>query len=122
MPFSVALPLGLAPKNPRKAHKLQVDADQSYPLGSSVNDGIPHDELSVRYDEVQDLAWYLRAFTALGVEVSSRHARRRDMDGAFRVLPAHPVWMLCQIVMVDRRVVFGGGSSPRIWSAVRGST
>ncbi|KAI0692779.1 hypothetical protein BC835DRAFT_1277097 [Cytidiella melzeri] len=49
-----------------------------------------------------------------------------DVASAFLNLPAHPIWQLQQIVVVDgrfyivRRLVFGSRASPRIWCAVSG--
>ena len=45
---------------------------------------------------------------------------------AFLNLPAHPLWQLRQVVVVDdklyimRRLVFGSHASPRCWCAVSG--
>ena len=49
-----------------------------------------------------------------------------DVVSAFLNLPAHPLWQICQIAVVDgklqivRRLVFGNRASPCVWSVISG--
>jgi hypothetical protein len=51
---------------------------------------------------------------------------KSDISSAFLNLPAHPLWQMRQIVIVDgegyvvRRLVFGSRGSPRCWCSVSG--
>ena len=102
--------------------KPRVVTDHS---ASGLNAGIPAEEAKVRYDNMQDFGQVM-------------HDARRDNPGrplvifksdvasAFLNLPAHPIWQLRQIVIVEgkfymvRRFVFGNRAAPRIWCTVSG--
>ncbi|KAF8801342.1 hypothetical protein BYT27DRAFT_7310527 [Phlegmacium glaucopus] len=49
---------------------------------------------------------------------------KSDVTSAFLNLPAHPIWQLRQVVLVDNRkfivccLVFGNRASPRCWCAL----
>ncbi|KAI9103953.1 hypothetical protein DFS34DRAFT_668498 [Phlyctochytrium arcticum] len=120
LPYSRSSPMALVPK-PNSPDKLRLITNQSYPPEESVNDTILADERKVKYNMVQDLARRLRVLEKRGVLKEVQALWKADIQGAFRLLPGHPLWMLWQIVEidgelhVDQRVVFCGGTSPRIW-------
>jgi len=102
--------------------KPRVVTDHS---ASGLNDGIPKDEAHVKYDD-------MRSFGQTLHDAKENNPKRRlvtfksDVATAFLNLPAHPLWQLRQIVVVDgrlhivRRLVFGNRASPRCWCAVSG--
>ncbi|EMD36440.1 hypothetical protein CERSUDRAFT_29448, partial [Gelatoporia subvermispora B] len=77
--------------------KPRVVTDHS---ASGLNDGIPRLEAKVRYDNMHDFAHELRVARA-------QHPDRQlvvyksDVASAFLNLPAHPLWQLRQVVVVD---------------------
>ena len=93
--------------------------------GSGLNDGIPKEEAHVQYDD-------MRTFSqALHDAIECNPLReivtyKSDIASAFLNLPAHPLWQMRQIVLVDevgyvvRRLVFGSRGSPRCWCSVSG--
>ncbi|KAM5534196.1 hypothetical protein V8D89_012103 [Ganoderma adspersum] len=100
--------------------KARVVTDHS---ASGLNDGIPHSEAKVRYDDMHNFGQIL--FDA--------HRRypdhdltlyKSDVSTVFLNLPAHLIWQLRQVVTVDddfhimRRLVFGSRASLRIWCSV----
>lgn len=102
--------------------KARVITDHS---ASGLNDGIPKHEAKVKYDDMHSFGQCMR-------DAKAQNPGRRlvtfksDVAKAFLNLPAHPIWQLRQVVLVDgklhivRRLVFGNRASPRIWCAVSG--
>lgn len=92
---------------------------------SGLNDGIPKDEAHVRYDDMRPFGQELRS-AKNSFPQKSLVLFKSDVASAFLNLPAHPIWQLNQIVVVDgkfhlvRRLVFGNRASPRCWCAVSG--
>ena len=92
---------------------------------SGLNDGIPKAEGYVKYDDMHPFGQALR-----DARSSNPHRTlitfKSDVASAFLNLPAHPLWQLRQVVVVDdklyivRRLVFGNRASPRCWCAVSG--
>jgi hypothetical protein len=121
-------PLSLVPK--LDSDKLRLVTDQSFPYEKdkikmgAVNDAFTKDARKVQYDTVGDFAAWLRTLA----RDYPNHFRdptfmlwKADAAHAFRLIPIHPYWQLNQIVEVDgafhvdRCLVFGGGTSPRVW-------
>jgi hypothetical protein len=102
--------------------KPRVITDHS---GSGLNDGIPKEEAHVQYD---DMHTFSQALYEAIEENSLREiiTFKSDIASAFLNLPAHPLWQIRQVVMVDgvghvvRRLVFGSRGSPRCWCSVSG--
>jgi hypothetical protein len=102
--------------------KPRVVTDHS---ASGLNDGIPRADAKVSYDN-------LRTFGDCMNQAKQDNPGRRlilfksDIATAFLNLPAHPIWQIQQLVVVDgklylvRRLVFRSRASPRIWCAVSG--
>jgi hypothetical protein len=102
--------------------KPRVVTDHS---ASGLNEGIPREEASVKYDD-------MRSFGQTLHDAKEQHPNRRlvtfksDVATAFLNLPAHPLWQLRQVVVVEgrlhivRRLVFGNCASPCCWCAVSG--
>jgi hypothetical protein len=91
--------------------------------GSGLNDGIPREEAHVQYDDMHTFS------QALYDAIEDNPTRKiitfkSDIASAFLNLPAHPLWQIRQIVIVDgnshvvRRLVFGSRGSPRCWCSV----
>ncbi|CAA7268094.1 unnamed protein product [Cyclocybe aegerita] len=92
---------------------------------SGLNDGIPRTEAKVHYDD-------MRIFGQILFNARCQHHGQRlvmwksDIASAFLNLPAHPLWQLRQIVVVDGkfyivwRLVFGNRASPRIFCSLSG--
>jgi hypothetical protein len=93
--------------------------------GSGLNDGIRREEAKVRYDDMRSFGQCLHDARLSNPGVPPV-LFKDDVATAFLNLPAHPIWQLRQVVMVDgrlyivRRLVFGNRASPRIWCAVSG--
>lgn len=93
--------------------------------GSGLNDGIPREEAHVQYD---DMCSFSQALYNAMEENPGREiiTFKSDIASAFLNLPAHPLWQIRQIVIVDgvghvvRRLVFGSRGSPRCWCSVSG--
>lgn len=102
--------------------KPRVVTDHS---ASGLNDGIPREEARVKYDDMRSFGQTLH-----DAKEANPHRRlitfKSDVATAFLNLPAHPLWQLRQVVVVDgrlhivRRLVFGNRASPRCWCAVSG--
>ena len=75
-------PLGLVPKS--KPGQFRVIHHLSYPENDSVNDGIPHELCSVRYQTIDDAVSLVKA--------SGPHTllAKTDIESAFRLVPIHP--------------------------------
>jgi hypothetical protein len=93
--------------------------------GSRLNDGIRREEAKVRYDDMRSFGQCLHDACQSNPGVPLV-IFKDDVATAFLNLPAHPIWQLRQVVLVDgrlyivRRLVFGNRASPRIWCAVLG--
>jgi len=102
--------------------KPRVVTDHS---ASGLNSGIPAEEGWVRYDNMHDFGQSMHDARR---ENPGRHlvTFKSDVATAFLNLPAHPLWQLRQVVIVDgklymvRRFVFGNRAAPRIWCTVSG--
>jgi hypothetical protein len=102
--------------------KPRVVTDHS---ASGLNEGIPREEAHVKYDDMRSFGQTLH-----DAKECNPHRRlvtfKSDVATAFLNLPAHPLWQLRQVVVVDgrlhivRRLVFGNRASPRCWCAVSG--
>lgn len=100
--------------------KPRVITDHS---SSGLNDGIPRADAKVRYND-------MRSFGQVLFNARMRHPSRKilswksDVSSAFFNLPAHPLWQMRQVIMIDgklyivRCLVFGNRASPRIWCSV----
>lgn len=93
--------------------------------GSGLNDGIPEEEAHVRYDDMHSFSQVL--YDAIeNNPLREIITFKSDIASAFLNLPAHPLWQIRQIVIVDgeghvvRRLVFGNRGSPRCWCSVSG--
>jgi hypothetical protein len=93
--------------------------------GSGLNDGIPKEEAHVQYDDMHTFSQAL--YDALESNPSREIVTfKSDIASAFLNLPAHPLWQIRQMVIVDgkghivRRLVFGSRGSPRCWCSVSG--
>ncbi|KAI9103856.1 hypothetical protein DFS34DRAFT_682904 [Phlyctochytrium arcticum] len=110
------IPSRLAPE-PHQPHKLRLISDHSFPRGRSVSDTIPVHERKVQYDTVQDHARMLRFLESRGIVTHEMHLWKGAIEGAFRLLPMHVLWMLWQLIEIDglfhydRCMIFGGGAS-----------
>lgn len=101
--------------------KPRVVTDHS---ASGLNDGILREDSKVRYD-MHDFGQCLHDARNTNL---FRHLTlyKSDVASAFLNLPAHPIWQLRQVVIVNgklhivRRLVFGNRASPRIWCSVSG--
>lgn len=78
-PNFVSSPLGLVPKKAKG--KFRLIHHLSFPHGSSVNDGIPPDSVSVRYASIDDAVIILRT---LG---KGTYMAKTDIASAFRLIP-----------------------------------
>jgi hypothetical protein len=92
---------------------------------SGLNNGIPRTEASVKYDDMRTFGQSLHD-AKLGNPGRRMVTFKSDVATAFLNLPAHPLWQLRQVVVVEghlhivRRLVFGNRASPRCWCAVSG--
>lgn len=93
--------------------------------GSGLNDGIPREEAHVQYDDMRTFSQAL--YDAIeNNPLKEIITFKSDIASAFLNLPAHPLWQIRQIVIVDseghvvRRLVFGSRGSPRCWCSVSG--
>lgn len=119
LPGMKTSPLGLVPKP--HSDKLRLITDHSAG-DNSLNSMINREDVSVRYDNLRDLANSLLAYRAEhGDEVLMLW--KSDIAEAFRLLPVHPYWQAKQVVevdgefYVDHNLVFGSCASPKIWCA-----
>ncbi|GAA5922469.1 hypothetical protein JCM1841_004921 [Sporobolomyces salmonicolor] len=100
---------------------------------SGLNDGVDRDVARVTYDTIAELGRLMRYRRRRGEDIDGI-LWRSDVSGAFRTLPVAQQWQVRQvhrsrrwdrrkgrfetIFYVDRRVVFGGRFSPRLWCTV----
>jgi hypothetical protein len=93
--------------------------------GSGLNDGIPKEDAHVQYDDMHTFSQALYDAIELN-PLREIITFKSDISSAFLNLPAHPLWQMRQIVIVDgkghvvRRLVFGSRGSPRCWCSVSG--
>jgi hypothetical protein len=121
-------PLGFVPKSSSPVPRLITD--QSFPRprngipAGAVNDAFPRAARRVQYDSLWDMVSHVchLAQSVPGLWAEGGFAVwKADAANAFRLIPVHPLWQLNQVVRVDgvfhidRCVVFGGGTSPRVW-------
>jgi hypothetical protein len=92
---------------------------------SGINDGIPHAEGKVKYDDMRTFGQTIH--NARTTNPGKRLVTfKSDVASAFLNLPAHPIFQLRQVVKIDgklfivRHLVFGNRASPRCWCAVSG--
>ena len=92
---------------------------------SGLNEGIPKESAHVLYDDMHTFSQAL--YDAMEENPLQEIVTfKSDIASAFLNLPAHPLWQLRQIVIVDgighvvRRLVFGNRGSPRCWCSVSG--
>ena len=97
----------------------------TYHSGSGINNGIPKSGAKVCYDDIHPF----------GQSLCDAHTDnpgrciitfKSDVTSTFLNLPAHPLWQLHQVVIVEgklyiiRHLVFGNHPSPHCWCAVSG--
>ena len=108
-------PLGLVPK--KQLGEFRMIHHLSFPKGTSLNDGIPDVETSVRYATVDD-AIMLRKLAGLGCFLA-----KTDIKNAFRIIPINPAdyhllgikWR--KLYCYDRAMPTGCSSSCRTFEA-----
>ena len=92
---------------------------------SGLNDGIPRDEVHVKYNDMHPFGQELQSVKLM----HPNHTLilfKSNVASTFLNLLAHPIWQLNQIVKVDgslhivHRLVFGNRASPHCWCAVAG--
>jgi hypothetical protein len=71
--------------------------------GSGLNDGIRREEAKVRYDDMRSFGQCLHDARQANPGVPL-FIFKDDVVTAFLNLPAHPIWQLRQIVLVDGRL------------------
>ena len=83
-PFSkfIVSPVGVVPK--KTPGEFRVIHHESYPTGSSVNDGIPKSLTSVKYATIQNAIQHIKSFG------SSCFLAKTDIQDAFWIIPIHP--------------------------------
>ena len=74
-------PLGVVARSKRQLNKFRVINHLSWPLGLSVNDGIPDAEASIGYDSFE------RAVDDLRASGPGTHLAKLDLRDAFRHIP-----------------------------------
>jgi hypothetical protein len=88
--------------------KPRIIADHS---ASELNVGISREDAKVRYDDMHDFGQSLHNARLANVE-RQLVLYKDDVASAFLNLPAHPIWQIRQVVVVDgklqivRRLVF----------------
>ena len=75
-------PIGLVPKKVKG--QFRMIQHLSYPFGNSVNDGIPKDQSSVHYANVDDAVGIIKNLGKGCVMLKT------DVRNAFRIIPVHP--------------------------------
>lgn len=120
MPGMYSMPVHAVPKP--GTDKLRLVTDHS--AGEfALNHMISKDDIAgVTLDNVQDLGAALRSYRDQFGEVDML-LWKADVSEAYRQMPMHPLWQIKQVVslgsrrFVDRRNVFGGRASQRIFHA-----
>ena len=80
-PF-VTSPLGVVPK--KTPGEFRMIHHESYPAGSSVNDGISHEDATVKYATVQHV------ISDIKLVGKSSYLAKTDISDAFWIIPLHP--------------------------------
>ena len=108
---------GVIPKR-RQPGKWRLILDLSFPLGKSVNDGIPKNLCSLQFATVDDAAWLIANHGA-GTLLA-----KIDISHAYRNVPVHPedrqllgmIWK--GSIYIDATLPFGLRSAPKIFCAI----
>ena len=82
LPNLIVSPIGLVPKSTPGEYRLIFDL--SFPIGESVNAGIPPEEASVSYTKFDEITKLVRH------EGVGSYLVKIDIKSAFRLLPIHP--------------------------------
>lgn len=107
-------PLGVVPK-PR-SDKFRTINHLSFPIGTSINDGIGGQHLYTHYNNYDAITPWLREYG------SKAWLAGVDVENVFRIIPVHPVDIALQgiqfegIYYLDLQLVFGCKSSPVIFN------
>ena len=120
LPGMYSMPIHAVPKPGTNKFRLVTDHSAGkYALNSMISrDAIA----GVTLDNVQDLGNGLRVFRHSRPH-AQLHLWKADVSEAYRHMPMHPLWQIKQVVSfqgkryVDRRNVFGGRASQRIYHA-----
>ncbi|KIK75158.1 hypothetical protein PAXRUDRAFT_19224, partial [Paxillus rubicundulus Ve08.2h10] len=120
LPGMYSMPIHAVPKSGTDKHRLVTDHSAGqYALNRMIS---REDIAGVTLDNVQDLGNALQTFRRdHGDEPLSLW--KADVSEAYRHMPMHPLWQIKQVVSfngqryVDRRNVFGGRASQRIFHA-----
>ncbi|PJE77719.1 hypothetical protein CI610_03354 [invertebrate metagenome] len=75
-------PLGLVPK--KEPNEFRLIHHLSFPDGSSINDGIAPEDVSVKYQTVSDAIGLIKYFGKGALMAKT------DIENAFRIIPIHP--------------------------------
>ena len=108
---------GVIPKKTQPG-KWRLIVDLSFPMGASVNDGIPSDRCSLRYPSL-DLA--IQQILKVGQDAQ---LSKLDIKDAYRIVPVHPHdWPLLGMhwrghYYIDTRLPFGLRSAPKLFTAL----
>lgn len=109
--------VGSVPKG-HGSNKRRVITDLSFPMGSSVNDGVDPALCSMAYISVDDVA-ALVAQLGKGTLLA-----KVDIESAYRLIPVHPQDRVLQAIewkgqiYIDPMLPFGLRSAPKIFNAV----
>ena len=122
LPGMYSPPIGAVPK-PHSTNLRLINDHSTGP--HSLNSWIDKSDGHVRLDNLHDLGIILHSVTTrLGHP--PRWLFKSDVSAAYRRWPMHPLWQIKQVVTidgerhVDRCMVFGSRSSPRIWCTFMG--
>ncbi|KAJ7271669.1 hypothetical protein C8J57DRAFT_1179712 [Mycena rebaudengoi] len=77
--------------------KPRIITDQT---ASGLNDGIPREDAKVKYDDMRSFGYAMRAARDRNPG-KDLILFKDDITGAFPTLPAHPIWQLRQVVLVN---------------------
>lgn len=108
-------PLGLVPK--KEVGKFRLIHDLSWPKGSSVNDGIPHEEATVSYETFDDVVRLILDSGPFSM------VAKCDILEAFRIIPINPIdyhllgFMWNDKIFFDMCLAMGCSSSCRIFES-----
>jgi hypothetical protein len=92
---------------------------------SEINAEISREDAKVRYDDMHDFGQSLHDARVANVG-RQLILYKDDVASAFLNLPAHPIWQIRQVAVVDgklnivHRFVFGNRASPRVWCIISG--
>ncbi|KAG1723393.1 hypothetical protein EDB19DRAFT_1916120 [Suillus lakei] len=120
LPGTYSMPIHAVPKPNSDKHRLVTDHSTGR---FALNSMISHKDIAgVTLDNVQDLGNGLCVFRRSN-PTTPLVIWKADMSEAYHQMPMHPLWQIKQIVTfqghhyVDRRNVFGGRASQRIFHA-----